>query len=86
MRDGFQRPSGFAHPRQPIPSLVTGGLLLLIGGILDVMGFPEFLENYGEAAAAFNSVMDELAALAEAALRESGAFAVVLEPHGAEED
>lgn len=48
----------------------------IVGGILEVAGLPEFLDNYGEAAAAFNSALDELAALAEAAVAAGRAFAV----------
>jgi hypothetical protein len=39
-----------------------------VGGILDAAGLPEFLTNLDEAAASFNTVLDELAALAEAAV------------------
>ena len=38
----------------------------VVGGILQVAGLPEFLENLDEAAAAFNQALDQLAALAEA--------------------
>jgi hypothetical protein len=44
----------------------------LVGGILEAAGYPEFLANYGEAAAAFSSEMDELAALAEKAVAAGG--------------
>jgi hypothetical protein len=44
-----------------------------IGGILMSAGLPEFLENAGATAAAFNSELDELAAVAEAALAGGGA-------------
>jgi hypothetical protein len=37
----------------------------VVGGIVELAGFPEFLTNAQEAAAAFNSAADELAALAE---------------------
>lgn len=37
----------------------------VIGGIITLAGFPEFLANVGTAAATFNSELDELAALAE---------------------
>ena len=41
-----------------------------IGGILEVAGLPEFLDNLDEAAASFNSVLDEVSALAEAVLAQ----------------
>jgi hypothetical protein len=43
-----------------------------IGGILETAGFPEFLENAGAAAASFNTVLDELAALLEAVIEAGG--------------
>ena len=52
----------------------------MIGGILQSAGFPEFLANLGEAAASFNQVLDELAALAEAAAAAGGP-AVVVKAH-----
>lgn len=48
----------------------------VIGGILDRAGLPEFLANVDEAAATFNTVLDELAALAEAAVAAQGQFVV----------
>jgi hypothetical protein len=39
-----------------------------IGGILETVGLPEFLANYGEAAATFNEQLNDLAALAEAVI------------------
>ncbi len=45
-----------------------------IGGILEVAGFPEFLENAAEAAASFNANLDALAALAEAVVKYDGPF------------
>jgi len=47
----------------------------VIGGIMLTAGFPEFLANVGEAAVAFNSALDELAALAEAAAGSNGPHA-----------
>jgi hypothetical protein len=44
----------------------------VIGGIMQVAGLPEFLTNAQETAAAFNSVSDELAALAEAVVADGG--------------
>ena len=49
----------------------------IIGGILECCGIPEFLGNVEEAAADFNSDLNDLAALAEAALR-SGTSAAIL--------
>ncbi len=49
----------------------------LIGGILQVAGLPEFLDNLDEAAASFNSALDELSALAEAAVADEGRRAIV---------
>jgi hypothetical protein len=46
----------------------------VIGGILETAGLPEFLANLDEAAASFNSVLDELAALAEAVILAGGPF------------
>jgi hypothetical protein len=51
----------------------------IIGGILETAGLPGFLENAGAAAASFNTELDELAALAEAVILESGPF-VELDP------
>jgi hypothetical protein len=44
------------------------------GGVLNVNGFPEFLTNQDDAASQFNTGLDELAALAEAAVSEGGDF------------
>lgn len=44
---------------------------MVIGGILDANGLVEFLDNVGEAASEFNTALETLAALAEAALRET---------------
>jgi hypothetical protein len=44
----------------------------VIGGILETAGLPEVLANVDEAAAHFNSALDELAALAEAAVLSGG--------------
>ena len=49
---------------------------------LETAGFPEFLENLEEAAAEFNSVLDEVAALAEAAARHGGSAVVRLDQDG----
>ncbi len=46
----------------------------IVGGILNTVGLPEFLANAGDAAAAFNSQLDELAALAEAVVAHNGPF------------
>jgi hypothetical protein len=46
----------------------------LLGGILETAGLPEFLANADEAAATFNTVLDELAALAEAVIEAGGPF------------
>ncbi len=50
----------------------------IVGGILAANGLPEFLGNLNESAAEFNTELDELAALAEAAISSgtSGAFFV----------
>jgi hypothetical protein len=40
----------------------------VVGGILQANGLPEFLTNLDEAAGEFNTELDELAALAEAAI------------------
>lgn len=45
-----------------------------VGGILQVAGFPEFLRNSDEAAAAFNALLDDLAALAEAVVTHGGPY------------
>lgn len=47
-----------------------------VGGIMEVAGLPEFLDNAQEAAAAFNSASDELAALAEAVVADAGPFMI----------
>jgi hypothetical protein len=46
----------------------------IVGGVLQVAGCPEFLTNTGEAAAAFNVQLDELAALAEAVVALAGPY------------
>lgn len=46
----------------------------VIGGILEVVGLPEFLENAGAAAVSFNSELDELAALAEVVVEQGGPY------------
>lgn len=48
----------------------------IIGGILEVAGLPEFLENADEAAAEFNVQLDELAALAEMIVTLNGPFTI----------
>jgi hypothetical protein len=50
----------------------------LIGGILEANGFDGFLTNYEEAAQSFNAELEELTALAEAALAASGGPVVTL--------
>jgi hypothetical protein len=54
----------------------------VVGGILEVCGFPEFLENATEAAAAFNSELGDLAALAERVIRnrKSAAYTMMPDP------
>jgi hypothetical protein len=50
---------------------------------LNVAGLPEFLDNCDEATASFSSVMDELAALAEAAVSgQRDGFAISVHPGG----
>lgn len=44
----------------------------IIGGILEANHLPEFLTNVGEAAAEFSTALDELAAVAEAAIQLEG--------------
>ena len=61
------RPSGVQTHRSHVWAAI-------LGGILQVAGFPEFLINAGEAAAAFDVQMDELGALAEAAVVHDGPF------------
>jgi hypothetical protein len=51
----------------------------VVGGILETAGLPEFLENAGEAAVAFDSALDALAALAEAAVVGNGAHVVIVD-------
>jgi hypothetical protein len=48
----------------------------IVGGIMSANGFPEFLTNLNTAAAEFNTALDALAALAEAAI-ETGSDVVV---------
>jgi hypothetical protein len=48
----------------------------VIGGILTTAGLPEFLENADEAAATFDTQLDDLAALAEAVISADGTFVV----------
>jgi len=50
----------------------------VVGGILQANGLPEFLSNLDESTAEFNTELDELAALAEAAISSdtSGAFII----------
>jgi hypothetical protein len=54
----------------------------VIGGILEACGFPEFLGNATETAAAFNTELGDLAALAETVVRTSNtpAFLMVAQP------
>lgn len=49
----------------------------VVGGILKVAGFPEFLANASEAAAAFNDRLVDLSALAEAVVAQGGPYIVV---------
>ena len=46
----------------------------IIGGILQVVGLPEFLENAAAVAASFNTDLEELAAVAEAVIAGGGPF------------
>src|SRR5262249_38171741 len=50
----------------------------LIGGILETAGMPELLENAQSAAASFDTSLDELAALAEAAIAMGSPLVVVM--------
>lgn len=52
----------------------------VVGGIVNAAGLPEFLENAGEAAAAFNVQLDELAALAESVVAHNGPWAETANP------
>ena len=54
------------------------GWARVIGGIMSANGFPEFLTNLDTAAAEFNTALDALAALAEAAVSAKGEFVVYL--------
>ncbi len=49
-----------------------------LGGIMSANGFPEFLSNLDSAAAEFNTALDALAALAEAAISSESTAVVVL--------
>ena len=49
-----------------------------IGGIMSANGFPEFLTNLASAAAEFNTALDALAALAEAAIASENEIVVFL--------
>ncbi len=56
----------------------------LIGGILLANGFPDFLVNYEEASGEFNADLDDLAALASAAVAHpNGPFVVTTPPETA---
>lgn len=46
----------------------------IVGGILETAGLPEVLANVYETAVAFNTALDELAALAEAVVRADGPY------------
>jgi len=48
----------------------------IVGGIMQVAGLPEFLDNAQEAAATFNCASDELAALAEAVVANDGPYII----------
>ena len=41
----------------------------VVGGILEVCGYPEFLQNQDEAESEFNTILEQLAALAEATVQ-----------------
>lgn len=64
------RPAGTASHR-------CGEWAGVIGGVLAEAGFPEFLANYGEAAARFDTRLEALAALAEAVVEAGGPFVEV---------
>jgi hypothetical protein len=48
----------------------------VVGGVLEANGFPEALSNLQEAASEFDASFDELAALAEVAVRRGPPFVV----------
>lgn len=52
----------------------------VIGGILLANGFPDFLGNYEEASGAFNSELEDLTLLVEAALAQPGGPFLFIEP------
>lgn len=53
----------------------------VVGGVLNAAGFPEFLANAEEAAAAFNAQLEDLAALAEAVVGSGGPFIEIHHPN-----
>jgi hypothetical protein len=57
-----------------------------VGGIMGVNGLPEFLGNLDEAAAEFNSALDELAALAETVIGANDDGMIVTGQPGEEDD
>ena len=52
----------------------------IMGGILHTNNFPEFLDNLNEAATEFSVELDELTALAEAAIRSTSSKFVINSP------
>jgi hypothetical protein len=58
----------------------------IIGGTLEVAGLPEFLANASDAAACFNTELDELAALAEAVIEAEGGPYIVFHDDADEGD
>lgn len=57
----------------------------IVGGIVETAGLPEFLDNLQDAAAEFNTQLDELAALAEAVIAENGPVMFTDDPPDDEE-
>lgn len=58
----------------------------VVGGILEHAGFPEFLANLDEAASSFNTALDDLAALAEAAIALDDGVVLINSSSEEEED
>lgn len=52
----------------------------IIGGILEVNGFPDFLANYEEASGTFNAELEDLSVLIEAVLNQPEGPFVTVEP------
>lgn len=51
-----------------------------VGGVLAANGFPDFLANYEEASSTFNSELEDLTLLVEAALAQPGGPFVIIDP------